>query len=227
MNEMTANMLDNHINEAVEEGVQKWDPLPGKERLERTVAALRSRGIQAEISTNRANGLARLHELIPAGSSLMTGASATLKEIGFESELMSGNHPWNWLKPAILAEKDPERREDLRRHSSNSDCFVGSVQAVTEAGEIVVVSGSGSQIAAYAYSSPRVIWVVGSQKIVADLESAFRRVREWCVPKMEELTRASGRPDLGVVGKLLIFEREMAHLSRNVHLILVDEVLGF
>ena len=220
-------MADIYINEAAVGSAQKWVTLAGKERLDRTVAALRDRGVQAEISTNRANALARLHELIPAGSSLMTGASVTLKEIGFESELMAGNHPWNWLKPAILAEKDPQRQQDLRRHSSISDCFVGSVQAVTEAGEIVVASGSGSQIAAYAYSSSRVIWVVGVQKNVPDLESAFRRVREWCVPKMEELTRASGRPDLGVVGKLLVFEREMAHLSRNVHLILVDDMLGF
>jgi len=220
-------MADIPISTAAAGDVQKWVTLAGKERLYRTMAALHDRGIQAEISTSRPNALARLHELIPAGSSLMTGASATLKEIGFESELMSGNHPWNWLKPAILAEKDPESQQDLRRHSSISDCFVGSVQAVTEAGELVIASGSGSQIAAYAYSSPRVIWVVGGQKIVADLESALRRVREWCVPKMEELTRASGRPDLGVVGKLLIFEREMAHLSRNVHLILVEDMLGF
>ena len=220
-------MVDVYMNKAAVGGAQDWVTLAGKERLDRTVTALRGRGIQAEITMNRANGLARLHELIPVGSNLMTGASATLKEIGFESELMAGNHPWNWLKPAILAEKEPKRQQDLRRHSSISDCFVGSVQAVTEAGEIVVASGSGSQIAAYAYSSPHVIWVVGGQKIVADLESAFRRVREWCVPKMEELTRASGRPDLGVVGKLLIFEREMAHLSRNVHLVFVDDMLGF
>jgi len=216
-----------HTMKATEEGAQNWGALAGKARLDQTVTALRDRGIQAEISTDRTTLLARLHELIPSGSSLMTGASMTLKEIGFEAELMSGNHPWNWLKPAILAEKDPERQQDLRRQSSISDCFIGSVQAITEAGEIVVASGSGSQIAAYAYSSPRIIWVAGSQKIVADLESAFRRVREWCVPKMEDLTKASGRPDLGVVGKLLVFEREMTHLSRSVHLILIDEMLGF
>jgi hypothetical protein len=36
-----------------------------------------------------------------------------------------------------------------------------------------------------------------------------------------------GRPELGVLGKILIFEREMPYVKRTVHLILVNEAIGF
>lgn len=205
----------------------KWTTRGAKDRLEATVSALRGRGILAEIVPTREAALARLHELIPPGTELMTGASVTLKEIGLETELRDGTHPWKWLKPAILAETDKEREKELRRRSSSADCFVGSVQAVTETGEVVVASGSGSQIAAYTYSSPLVVWVVGSQKLVSNAEEALQRIRQWCVPKMEEMTKTLGRPDLGVVGKILFLEREMPHLERKVHLVFVEDLLGF
>jgi hypothetical protein len=41
------------------------------------------------------------------------------------------------------------------------------------------------------------------------------------------MARGMGRPELGVLGKLLIFEREMPYLSRSIRLILVNEALGF
>ena len=58
--------------------------------------------------------LGRLHELMPPGVSLMTGASATLREIGLETELANETTGWNWLKAAILVETDSVKRTQLR-----------------------------------------------------------------------------------------------------------------
>ncbi len=195
--------------------------------LEKTIAAIEARGIMAELAETRSAALSRLKELIPAGSTVMTGASATLREIGFEAAVADREQGWNYLKPGILAERDPATQLGLRRRAALADYYVGSIQALTETGEIVAASGSGSQLAAYAYSSAHILWVVGAQKIVPNLEEALRRVREYCVPKVEEMARGMGRPELGVLGKLLIFEREMPYVSRSVRLILVNEALGF
>lgn len=54
--------------------------------LEKTIKAIGSRGIIAEFVETRSDALNRLKELIPAGSTVMTGASATLREIGIEAE---------------------------------------------------------------------------------------------------------------------------------------------
>ena len=199
--------------------------LPGEKQILQTASAVEARGIHVEIVETGAQALEALRRLIPAGATVMTASSQSLKEIGFEALLASNEHPWVNLKPDILAEADTERRLALRRKSVLADTTVGSVQAIAESGELVVVSGSGSQIPAFAFSSPNVIWVAGIQKIVPTLEDALRRIREHSLPHAQALGRAAGKHDIRV-GKLLIFEHESAQSGRSVHLILVKEHVG-
>jgi hypothetical protein len=63
-----------------------------------------------------------------------------------------------------------------------SDFMVGSVNAITEDGLLVDASATRSQLAPIASTAGMVILVVGSQKIVPDLETAFRRIREYVLP---------------------------------------------
>ena len=159
-----------------------FDMLATMERVTATIEALKARGIAAECLQTKEEALARLQALIPAGASLSTGASLTLKEIGFEGLLVSGSHPWKNLKAEYLAEKDPARQALLRRQSVLADYYLGSVHAVSETGEVVIASMTGSQISPYAYAAKNVIWVVGAQKITASLDEAVRRVREYVFP---------------------------------------------
>jgi hypothetical protein len=52
--------------------------------------------------------------------------------------------------------------------------MLGSVHAVTETGSLVTASASGSQLGPYASGAGKVILLVGTQKIVPDLEDALR-----------------------------------------------------
>ena len=62
-------------------------------------------------------------------------------------------------------------------------------------GIIVAASATGSQLGPYAYGAGRVIWVVGAQKVVPDLETALRRMREYCYPREDERARRTyGQP---------------------------------
>ncbi len=70
----------------------------------------------------------------------------------------------------------------LRQEATLADYFIGSAQAITESGELIFASASGSQLPAYTFSSPHVIWVAGVQKIVPNIEAALRRVREIALP---------------------------------------------
>ena len=197
------------------------------EEIEATMDALKARGIAAEVVQTREEALARLRALIPAGASLSTGASLTLKEIGFESLLMSGSHPWRNLKGEYLAEKDPARQTLLRRQSTLADYFLGSVHAVAQTGQLVIASMTGSQLAPYAYAASNIIWVVGAQKITPSLEEGIRRVREYVYPhedvRMKEL---SGGKRGSMIGKLLIIEREAPFLNRKLTVIFVRQKTG-
>ena len=136
-----------------------------------------------------------VRELIPAGATVSTGASLTLKEIGFEDLLISGAHQWKNLKAEYLAEKDPARQQLLRRQSVLADCYLGSVHAVSETGEVVIASMTGSQVSPYAYAARSVIWIVGAQKITSSLEEGIRRVREYVLPHEDRRMRDFDPPD--------------------------------
>jgi hypothetical protein len=101
---------------------------------------------------------------------------------------------------------------------------VGSVSAVTEAGALVAVSASGSQLPAYAGGAARVIWVIGAQKIVADLDSAFRRIQSYALPLEDARARAIyGRSS--AINKVLILNAEP--LPGRATVLLVRQAIGF
>jgi len=205
------------------EGAERWTTPADHEAIEKTIYALKQRGIHAELASDRSAALARLTELIPAGAELMTGASRTLEEIGFLETLKSNAHGWRNLKAEVLAEKDPAKQTELRLRSTLSEYFVGSVHAVTQEGEVVAASAGGSQLAAYAYGAKNVICVVGTQKIVRSLDDALARIREHSLPLEDRRMKSVGYPG-SFVGKILIVEREDPRHTAN--LIFVDEPLG-
>jgi hypothetical protein len=83
---------------------------------------------------------------------------------------------------------------------------------------------SGSQLGPYASGAGRVILVVGTQKIVSDLEEALRRVNEYAFP-LEDARAQAAYGIRSAVNKVLVINREVNPGRTTV--VLVDEVLGF
>jgi L-lactate utilization protein LutC len=112
---------------------------------------------------------------------------------------------------------------EIRKLSAGPDFMLGSVQAVTEHGVLVAASATGSQLGPYTSTAGKVILVVGSQKIVPDLETALRRVREYVLPWEDAQVRkviSSG----SFVGKILIVEREW--INGRMTVVLVRKPIG-
>ena len=204
---------------------KKYEALASKESVNKAKKELEKRGIKVEFINTKEGTLKRLKELIPKNSEVMTGGSTTLEQIGFVNLLKSKNHPWVNLKDKILAEKDKNKQNELRRLSVTSQYFIGSVHAVSQTGEVLVASASGSQIPSYAFSSDNVIWVVGTHKITKNLKDAFDRVRNYALPLEDKRMKSIGYSG-STIGKLLIFEREIMP-NRKITLIFVNEKLGF
>ena len=59
---------------------------------------------------------------------------------------------------------------------------------------MLVGSGTGSQLGAYAHAAGKVILVVGHQTLVSDLEEARRRLVEYSLPASSRACRASDAP---------------------------------
>lgn len=193
--------------------------------IKQTMAAVNARGIISELVNTKEDALKRLSELIPPKAEIMTAGSTTLEEIGFINLLKSGKHQWKNIKDELLAEKNESKQEELRKKSVTSKFFIGSVHAVTENGEILVASASGSQIPAYSFSSDNLIWIVGAQKIVPNLDEGFKRIRDYVFPLEDKRMKSVGYPG-STIGKILLFEREIMP-NRKITLIFVNEKLGF
>lgn len=203
-----------------------YDTLANAETVKRTIDALSQRGVSATLLGNRAEALEKIKSLIPKGASVMNGSSRTLEEIGFVDYLKAGKHGWKNLHEDILAEKDKVKQALLRKQSVLSDFYLGSVHAVSETGECVIASNSGSQLPHIVYTSPNLIFVVGAQKIMPTLDAALKRVREYVLPLEDKRMKDAGYGG-SAISKLLIFEREPAFMGRKVEMLLVNEKLGF
>lgn len=200
--------------------------IPSPETVERTMAALQERNFEPILVGNKEEALAKIKELIPTGASIMNGTSTTLQEIGFIDHLKAGQHGWNNLHEAIVHEADPAKQNELRRHALLSEYYLGSVHAMSESGELVIASNTGSQLPHIVYSSPNVILVVSTNKIMPNYDDAIRRLHEHVIPledKRMQATYGSGT----YLSKLFIFYREPVFTGRKIKIILVNEPLGF
>lgn len=197
------------------------------EALGRAVTHLTGNGFLPEEVASKAAALDRIKALIPAGASIMNGSSVTLEEIGFVDYLKGGQHPWNNLHTKILAEPDRAKQGLLRKQSVVSDFYLGSVNALTATGEMMIASNTGSQLAPLAYTSTNLILVIGTQKIVPDIATGFARLKEYTMPfedaRLKKLTGGIGT----LHAKTLILQRENPRLGRQVHVLLIKEKLGF
>ncbi|MFM2380815.1 MAG: hypothetical protein RLZZ143_3398 [Cyanobacteriota bacterium] len=149
-----------------------------------------------------------------------------MEEIGYIEYLKANKHGWNNLHGAIVEEKDPAKQAVLRQKALFSDYYLGSVHAVSEGGELVIASASGSQLPHLVFTSKNIIFVVGVQKIAPNLDEALKRLRTYVYPLEDQRMKSVGMGG-SVLSKILILEQEPAFMGRKVHLIFVNEKLGF
>jgi len=86
-----------------------------------------------------------------------------------------------------------------KRNFARSRClqinFLGSVHAITEEGQLMIASASGSQLPSYAFTSDNVIWVASANKIVADREAGFKRIEDHVFPLENKRMQGVGYPE--------------------------------
>lgn len=202
-----------------------YETIPSAETIAKTAAALKERNFDTVVVNTKEEALEKIKLLIPAGASVMNGSSTTLNQIGFVDYLKSGNSGWNNLHEAILEEKDPAKQAELRKQSILAQYFLGGVHAITESGQLLVASATGSQLSSIVFSSDNVILVSGANKIVPTIEDAFARLKEYVFPLENERMKTVGYPG-SVMGKVLIYEREI-NPTRKITIVLIKEKLGF
>jgi L-lactate utilization protein LutC len=198
------------------------DPAPA-ERLERAATALTAHGFTVEILDDATAARTRIRDLIPAGASVLTGASETLRLSGIDEDINTSGR-YEALKPRLMAMDRVAEADEIRRLVASPDVIVASASALTETGSLVLASASGSQLPGYAGGAAHAIWIVGAQKVVPDLSTALRRIEDHALPLESARAEAAyGRPS--AINRLLILNAE-PHPGRGT-VLLLREAIGF
>lgn len=200
-----------------------WTRLADDKTIEKTAEALRRRGIDVTIVENGREARKKVLEFVPKKSEVLHATSVTLGKIGITKDIEESGE-YDSLKKKVNMIDDKEKRDDIRRRMLSPDYVIGSVHAITEGGQVLIASATGSQIAPYVYGANNVIWVVGTQKIVKSLDDGFKRIYEYSLERESERVREAYNMSRSSVNKILVYEREK---PGRIRLIFVKEELGF
>jgi len=162
-------------------------------------------------------------EMVSDEEDVFLGASVTLETLGIQNEIDKSGR-FDALRPKMFAMNRETQGREMRKLVGAPDYAAGSVHAVTEDGHVLIASNTGSQLGAYATSAGKVIWVVGAQKLVKDINEGMKRIEEYVVPLEEEHMQTLYKVSTAV-SKLLIINREIR--PGRITMIIVKEKIGF
>jgi LUD domain len=202
---------------------RRWGTVADDDRVKRTMAALEANGITALRAAGSAEAKRIVLGLIPDGSQVHHGASQSLELTGIVAEI-EGSGRYEALRPRIWSMDRNTQADEIRRLSAAPDVMLGSVHAVTETGSLIAASMGGSQLGPYASGAGRVILLVGTQKIVTDLDEGLQRINEYAF-RLEDARAQAAYGIHSAVNKVLIINRE--YTPGRITVVFVDEVLGF
>ncbi len=202
----------------------KFDQLATDEVLAKVSSNLGTNGIEVMIVESLDDAKKKVLELIPRGSEVMTMTSETLKVTGVD-EAINQSKNYNPVRDRLYSMDKSTQAQEMNKLGAAPEYAVGSVHAVTQNGEVLIASNTGSQLGAYVYGALNVIWVVGAQKIVANLEEGMQRIYKYVLPLESERAHKAYGVAGSNVSKILIINKEVS--SGRLKMVIVKEKVGF
>jgi len=202
---------------------EEFGKLASEEQIKKTEKALKGNGFKVEVFENSQEAKKKVLELLPKGAEVFTMTSQTLEVIGLDKEINESGK-YNAVRPKLFAMDRTTQAREMVKLGAAPDWVVSSVHAVTEDGHLLIASNSGSQLSAEAYAGEKVIFVVGTQKIVKDTQEGLRRIYEYSYP-LEDVRAQKAYGVRSGVNKILIINKEI--MPERITVILVKEKLGF
>lgn len=105
------------------------------------------------------------------------GGSVTLDEMGLYEKLSQTNTVlWHWRV------SESETGADIIAKARNAEIYITSVNAMSESGEIVNIDGTGNRVSAMIHGHKKVYFILSTDKITHDCDSAISRARNIAAP---------------------------------------------
>lgn len=147
---------------------------------EYVVKGLKKRNFDAYYVETKEEALEKAMELIPKNHVVGWGGSYTIQEIGLIDRLYKDGY--KVLDRDKAGDTFEARNDMMKRILVEANTFITSANAVTEAGELLNVDGTGNRVAAYSFGPESVVVIVGMNKVVRDLKDAVYRIQTVAAP---------------------------------------------
>jgi L-lactate utilization protein LutB len=149
--------------------------------IQETIASLTRNGFDVLHVTTGTEAFEVAQRYVTDGMHIGLGGSTTLAQIGLLAWLQGHTaiSLSNQYEPGITPEENYERR----RQGLLSDVYITGCNAITRAGELVNVDGSGNRVAAQIFGPRKILLIASTNKIVEDIEAGFERIRTIAAPK--------------------------------------------
>ena len=196
---------------------------------QKIIKGLESRNMSGYYAATKEKALETALSLIPEGSSVTMGGAMSAHEIGLVDALKSGNYNF------IDRDKATDKRAAMLA-AYDADVFLSSANAMTDDGILVNIDGNANRVSAICQGPKKVIFIVGTNKVCVDLDSAMKRARNVAAPINAQ--RFGLSTPCAKTGKCMdckspdsiccqfLITRFSRHAGR-IHVILVNESLGF
>lgn len=199
---------------------------------EKVIKGLKSRNMSGYYAETKEEALQKALELIPEGSSIGWGGSASINEIGLRDAVINVNY--TVYNRDIAPTKEERKKIELKIFGA--DCFLCSTNAITEDGVLVNIDGNSNRVAAIAYGPSRVIMIVGMNKVAKDIDAALSRARNIAAPvnaqrfpldiPCKKTGSCADCKSIDTICCEFLITRYSRHADR-FHIILVNDTLGY
>ena len=195
--------------------------------LEKTIRNLEGRGFRVSHFEKAEDAAAHIAGQV-SGKTVGIGGSKTIEALGLFEKLSENNTVyWHWKTPG----------RDTLNAAALTDVYLSSANAISEDGEIVNIDGTGNRVAPIIWGPDKVIYVIGANKIAADVHAAYTRIKcDACPPNCIRLGKQTPCALTGKCGNCLspgntvcchLVTTRYSSIPDRVHVILVNENLGF
>jgi hypothetical protein len=203
---------------------ENYSVAASEDRIQRTAESLERNGFQVHIVDTLQDANKLVESLLPLDKSIFTASSQTVKLSGLDETINGAHSKYKSLRKEIgKLDRAIQFKEQVKMGAA-PDLVVGSVHAITESGQVFVASASGSQLGPYAAGAEKVIWVVGSQKLVRNPVDAMKRLELYSYP-LEDVRMRQAMNMPSVLAKILIVNREI--FPGRTTIVIVREPIGF
>jgi len=202
------------------------------------IKQLGHRRIAASYCATAQEAKAELLGLIPSPASVSRCGSESAARLGLWDAIRA--LPGVTLLDPYAPGIDPAQGAEIRRQGLLADVMVASSNALTLDGRLVNLDGTSNRVAGMLFGPKKVLLLVGMNKVVADLEAAYARIRTVAAPANNiRLAGAIGlknpcvedgrchncRSETRICNSWVVIEG--SSVKDRIHVVLVGEDLGY